>query len=196
MIAIVVAICGPLGAATKVLPPLLTSSTIDAFMAQQQPTILAFVADWCKKCREIEPLLVDASGDLPGFRFGQIDAVRYVGQTARFDVVSVPTIFLVKGDNVWRLQGSLSKDALIYFASTGHTKQEPLSFWTSPLGPFGKSKAYCIELGIEFIRKLDLKNRVGVDVPEWTGFFIIVFFMGTITFVSIVLSIFIVKLKQ
>ena len=171
-----------------VLSPLLTPDMIDDFM-KQYPVILAFVADWCKKCKEIEPVFIDTMSDLPGFRFGRIDASKHVGQTARFDVVSVPTIFLVKGNDVWRYQGAFSKDALIYFASKGYEKLKPLSVWTSPLGPFGKSKAYCIELGIELMKKINLKSRIGVDVPEWMGFFIIVFCIGTLTFIFTVLSV-------
>ena len=78
--------------------------------------ILDFAGKWCSTCIVIDKLI--ESEIIPKYRdevkFVKIDIEENEDLTKKYEILSVPTLILLKGDKeIWRKSGSISKDELI-----------------------------------------------------------------------------------
>lgn len=75
---------------------------------------LKFYADWCSPCHVIEPFVQELEKEYSGkVNFTKIDVDREGEQVTKFNVLSIPTMILLKnGKEVGRLVGAMSKQMI------------------------------------------------------------------------------------
>jgi thioredoxin 1 len=74
-----------------------TDATFGAeVLARDGPTIVDFWAPWCKPCEAIEPLLQALSAER-GVPLVRLNVDESVGASARYGVLSLPTVILFAG---------------------------------------------------------------------------------------------------
>jgi len=94
---------------------LLTQNLEATLQNPEQPVVLDFYADWCGPCRMQGPLFAQAEAALQGqAEFVKVDIERQPELAARFGVMSIPTIVVVKGGQTrWRNVGVTGKDEIV-----------------------------------------------------------------------------------
>ena len=78
--------------------------------------ILDFTGKWCSACHAIETILEKEV--IPKYqdrvKFNKIDVEEDEKATNQYDILSVPTLILLKdGKEIWRKSGSITKDEVI-----------------------------------------------------------------------------------
>ena len=78
-----------------------------ATTVQSGVTLVDFYADWCGPCRMLTPVIHEVAQELHGkARFVKVDVDASQQTAARFQVMSIPTLVLLKnGQEVGRLVG-------------------------------------------------------------------------------------------
>jgi len=92
-----------------------TDATFDSEVLQAAlPVLVDFSATWCGPCRKLEPIVHELAGDYAGrLKVVKVDVDRAPASAARFNVLSVPTVLIVKDGAVRdQLLGLVSKRAL------------------------------------------------------------------------------------
>jgi thiol-disulfide isomerase/thioredoxin len=164
-----------------------------SFLAKQ-PVLIEFFAPWCTHCKRFEPQYGAVAEHLSqqGFTVGKCDITENEALTARFDVSSVPTIFLYRDRKIWKFKGALTSESLVNFATSEYLNMESMPWWTSPVGPMGTSKGVLIGLGVQLVNSLPLMSKT-LGIPEWVGFIIVTVALGftilVVTFVGVYLSV-------
>lgn len=76
--------------------------------------LIDFYADWCGPCKMIAPVLEEASKELDDVKFYKVNVDDSPGLAQRFDVMSIPTIVVMKdGMVVSRKTGFMPKLKII-----------------------------------------------------------------------------------
>ena len=57
---------------------------------------LDFYADWCGPCRMVTPVISEIAEERPDIKVGKINVDEQSELAARFDVMSIPTLVVVK----------------------------------------------------------------------------------------------------
>jgi thioredoxin 1 len=77
------------------------------------PVVVDFWADWCVPCRMVTPVLEELAGVYAGrLRFVAVDTEAEHDLTARYNIVSIPTLYVFhEGELVRSLVGAREKRA-------------------------------------------------------------------------------------
>jgi thioredoxin len=91
-----------------------TDATFQAEVLESDvPVLVDFTADWCPPCRVMKPVLADLADELPDVRFVELDVDANLETTARYGVLSMPTLMLFcAGEPVLQLIGARPKKRL------------------------------------------------------------------------------------
>lgn len=83
-------------------------------MKADGPVLVDFSATWCGPCKKLEPIVHEIAGDYAGrLKVVRVDVDNAPSTAARFAVMSVPTVLLVRDGAVKdQMVGVLSKQAL------------------------------------------------------------------------------------
>lgn len=82
-------------------------------MHSEQPVIVDFYAPWCGPCKSMAPVLESLCAEHPNCKIGKVNVDKYPTLAKEFQVMSVPTFFLLKnGKAEKRVTGTMKKDAL------------------------------------------------------------------------------------
>ncbi|NED15658.1 thioredoxin [Streptomyces sp. SID9124] len=93
-----------------------TDETFDAeVLGETRPVLVEFTADWCGPCRQLAPVLgAVADEERERLRVVQIDVDRNPGISARYGVLSMPTLMVFRaGEPVKSMVGARPKRRLL-----------------------------------------------------------------------------------
>ena len=69
-------------------------------MKSELPVLLDFYADWCGPCRMIAPILEEIAREHAEYKICKVNVDEDPALAARFEVMSIPTLFVIKGGEV------------------------------------------------------------------------------------------------
>ena len=69
-------------------------------MESDKPVLLDFWASWCGPCRMVSPILDEIANEHPEIKVGKINVDEQRELAAQFNVMSIPTLVVVKDGKV------------------------------------------------------------------------------------------------
>lgn len=77
--------------------------------------LIDFYADWCGPCKIMKPIFNDVEPEFEGeIEFVQVDVEENNEKAQEFNVMSIPTFVIMKGDKeIDRRMGAMPKEALV-----------------------------------------------------------------------------------
>ena len=84
-------------------------------MNSDKPVLLDFFASWCGPCRMVGPVVEEIAQERADIKVGKINVDEQPELAAQFQVMSVPTLVVVKnGQIVNQTVGALPKERIIH----------------------------------------------------------------------------------
>ncbi|MGZ3774168.1 MAG: thioredoxin [Pseudobdellovibrionaceae bacterium] len=91
----------------------LTKENFKQTVQSNELVILDFWASWCGPCKRFAPVFEKVAGKYPEVVFGKIDTEAEPEIAASFEVMSIPTLAVIKdGDIIFMQAGALPEDIL------------------------------------------------------------------------------------
>lgn len=83
-------------------------------MESDQPVLLDFWASWCGPCRMVSPVVDEIAEEATAFKVGKINVDEQQELAAKFNVMSIPTLVVMKdGKVVNHTVGAKSKQQIL-----------------------------------------------------------------------------------
>lgn len=80
----------------------------------EKPVLLDFWASWCGPCRMVSPVIDEIAGERGDIKVGKINVDEQPELAAAFQVMSIPTLVVMKdGKVVNRAMGARPKEAIL-----------------------------------------------------------------------------------
>ena len=92
----------------------LSKDNFDAEVLQSDQTVLVdFYADWCGPCKMLAPILQELAEESAVYKICKLNIDEAPELAARYNVMSIPTMLVVKGGTVvQQMVGLRSKEAI------------------------------------------------------------------------------------
>lgn len=68
----------------------------------EKTVLLDFYADWCGPCRMVSPLVEEIADEHPEYKVGKVNVDEQPELAAEFQVMSIPSLFVLKNGEVVR----------------------------------------------------------------------------------------------
>ena len=89
-------------------------SNFEEVMASEKTVLLDFYADWCGPCRMVSPLVDQIADEHPEYLVGKINVDEEGELAQKFDVMSIPTLVVIKnGEVVSQNAGARPKEQIL-----------------------------------------------------------------------------------
>ena len=73
-----------------------TNINFEEIAKSDKPVLLDFYADWCNPCRMVAPLVHEIAEEHPEYVIGKINVDTEAELAARFGIVSIPTLVVLR----------------------------------------------------------------------------------------------------
>ncbi|TRN00260.1 thioredoxin [Sulfolobus sp. F1] len=91
----------------------LDSKTFDDFITKNKIAVVDFWAEWCASCFILSPIIEELARDYPQIGFGKINSDENPEISARYSVMSLPTvIFFKNGEPVDAVIGAVPREEI------------------------------------------------------------------------------------
>ncbi len=91
-----------------------TKENFDEIVNTEKTVLLDFFATWCGPCRMVGPILEEIAEEYPQYVIGKIDVDEQQELAARFGVMSIPTMVVLKqGEIVSQSAGARPKAQIL-----------------------------------------------------------------------------------
>mmetsp|Transcript_1834 Transcript_1834/g.2579 ORF Transcript_1834/g.2579 Transcript_1834/m.2579 type:complete len:239 (+) Transcript_1834:123-839(+) len=134
----------------------LTSRNFGSAISDGNVWLVEVYAPWCGHCVSFAPTYEEIAAHFHGqpstkVKVGKIDGDAERALSARFNVNSYPSFFVIDGWSVYSFeQQGRSKATMVTFVQGGYKEDgapPPLPFYLSPLGPVGLAQGTLIQSG-------------------------------------------------
>ena len=97
------------------VPVILTDATFEDFVKNNPLAVVDCWAEWCGPCRMIGPVVEQLAKDFAGkVMFGKLNVDQNPATAARFGIMSIPTLLIVKdGTLVDSIAGAVPRDHIV-----------------------------------------------------------------------------------
>jgi thiol-disulfide isomerase/thioredoxin len=142
----------------------------------------------CTACKGFERTyhLIGKSLQQDGYSIGKVNIDESQALVSRFNVRYLPTLYLIRNEQVYLYDGANTFEGVVNFATQGYKDTEPIPYFSSPLGPVGSIKGLLTRLGIALVNiQPFLMKELGVS--QFVSYVLTAFFFGglVVTLVSI-----------
>ncbi len=91
-----------------------TKDNFDELISGDKPVLLDFYADWCGPCRMVAPIVAQIAEEHEEYAVGKINVDEERELAARFNVMSIPTLVVIKDGKTADISvGAKGKDAIL-----------------------------------------------------------------------------------
>ena len=77
-----------------------SKNNFDSIKANEKPILLDFYADWCGPCRMVSPIVDEIAEENPQYTIGKINVDKEQELAQQFQVLSIPTLVVIKNGKV------------------------------------------------------------------------------------------------
>lgn len=81
---------------------IVNKNNFDSVNSNEKPVLLDFYADWCGPCRMVSPIVEEIAKENPQYLVGKINVDEEPELAQKFNVVSIPTLAVIKNGKVVR----------------------------------------------------------------------------------------------
>ena len=79
---------------------IVTKENFDSVRTSEKPVLLDFYADWCGPCRMVSPIVEEIAEENPQYLIGKVNVDKGPELAQQFQVLSIPTLAVIKNGNV------------------------------------------------------------------------------------------------
>ena len=93
---------------------------VNEVLNSDRPVLVDFWASWCGPCRMVSPLVDEIAAEHPEIRVGKINVDEQPELASQFQVMSIPTLMVVKNGQVTqRTVGARPKNQILALVQEG-----------------------------------------------------------------------------